>query len=606
MLKVPNEEILRNLVHKLDDEFDLENRLKRYKNQSELTEFASNQGLPNIDDAVRALFVTDFIVTASEAPSDASEAPSGETDEGRYRSVISSFISGLFRCSSSDSLMRIFYFAYKTAISIRRQDLFMAGRGLTRKAALIRLKDSYITPYLTIASEILGKGPCGWELGILSAALQREYPDTEIKQFEKAPEYTNYKILTEYIWRLLLSYSRYYSVETNPDPVIPNIKNSKSILLFDTKDPSLVSVWETTPTNVFRLKLGLPSFAKFLNQPFYGNQLVLIRGNVLETMENFFIVRDPTTTSKPVFIVETPADELNLSRVLTILHYRGLEESGWKPVFTSKEKAVEEPVDMPVMKPEEKIVIIKEEKEKFPQEKEGFFGKIRSMLFGKKVQQSIEDKPVPKVSKPRLSIKVKDDKKRGGLPPFVAQSSFIAHGITVDAVGDLDLFEVFDTVREENYNVIGVFETDFEQTNTKFLTKQTKSLPSTVITFLNGLDQELSKLFTNCFDGHRVLVEELFFIGSDQQKLLICLNGNQDRIVGTIATTDIEKIVDWHSREKEEEALQRRSLHMRTNQLLAARRHTPFNEAVERIYRSNIAFDQAQFVNINQPIFSLR
>ena len=95
-------------------------------------------------------------------------------------------------------------------------------------------------------------------------------------------------------------------------------------------------------------------------------------------------------------------------------------------------------------------------------------------------------------------------------------------------------------------------------------------------------------------------------MGDDKQKLIICLNGNQERVVGTIATTYVEKIVDWQAMEKEEETLQRRSLHMRTQQLLAARRHTPFQEAVERIYGANFNVGKAEFIILNQPIFSLR
>lgn len=601
MLKVPNEELLRSLVQKIEEEYDLENRLNRYKSQSELIEFAFNQGLNEIDDAVRALFAADFIVTASELPS-------GGTDDERYRSVLSSFMRGLSRCSSSDSLMRIFYLAYKTATSIRRQDLFMAGRGLSRKAALIRLKDGYITPYLTVTSEILGKGPCGWELGILSAALKRMYPDNEIQQFD-VPEYTDYKTLTEYIWRLLVSYSQKQAIDTNLNLVIPNIKESKSLLLFDAQKTALVSLWNTKIKNILSLKVELPSLVNFLNQHIDGKQLVLVRGSILDTMEHFFIVRDPFTSAKPLFIIKTPADELNLSRVQTILHMRGLEQDGWKSVFLPKEIPITEPEESSVIEPEEIAVVTKVEKEELPPVKEGFFAKIKRKLFGKKTQPPIEDETVPKKLKIKSPKEVKKDKKPGRLPPFMAQSSFIAQGITVDAVGDLDLFELFDTLREENYYVIGIFETDLEKKKTIFLTKTSNTLPSTVVKFFNGLDQEMSKLYNNCFNGdwtQQVLIEELFSMTEDGQKLIINLDGNQQRVIGTIATTHVEKIVDWQSRKVEEEALLRRSLYMRTKQLQLARRHTPFNEAVERIYGSNFGIQSAELITLDQSIWNLR
>ncbi len=599
MLTVPNEEVLKSLVQKIDDEYDLINRLNRYKSQSELIELASNQGLTQLDDAIRALFVADFIVTASELPS-------GGTDNERYQSIIQSFIQGQSRSSSSDSLMRIFFLAYKTATTIRRQDLFQAGRGLSRKAALIRLKDSYITPYLTVTSEILGKGSCGWELGVLSAALKRMYPDSEIQQFKGMPEYTDYKTLTNFIWRLLMAYSQIQTAETNPNPVIPNIKDSKSLLLFDAQKTGLTSLWNTTPSNIPKLKTDLPSLVKFTSQLINHKHLVLVKGKVLETTEHFFMIRSPFTISKPVLILKTPADELNFTRVLTVLHLRGLEQDGWNTVINTDEPIEsEEPkvVEPKVPKQDEKR---DEKKPEIPLKKEGFFAKIKYRFFGKKTDLDVEKKPIPKQLKPKLSIKMKEEKKEERIPPFMVQSSFIAQGITVDAVSDLNLFEIFDTVREESYNIVGTFETDFKETKTEFVTKQSVIPPSTIVTFLNALEQEITKIYANCFDSNQVLVEELFFMGNDDQKMIICLNGNQERVVGTIATTYVEKIVDWQAREREDEALQRRSLHMRTQQLLAARRHTPFQEAVERIYGANFNVKKAKFIILNQPIFSLR
>ncbi|MFX1538458.1 MAG: hypothetical protein ACFFDI_30060 [Promethearchaeota archaeon] len=602
MMTVPNEEVLRSLVQKIDDEYDLNNRLNRYKSQSELIELATKLGLTQVDDAIRALFVADFIVTVSELPS-------GGTDEERYKSIIQSFIRGRPRCSSSDALMRIFYLAYKTATTIRRQDLFQAGRGLSRKAALIRIKDSYITPYLTLTSEILGKGSCGWELGVLSAAMKRKYPDGEIDQFKDAPEHTDHKTLTSLIWNLLMSYSQIQAADANPNPIIPNMEESKSLLLFDAQKTELASLWNTTPSNILKLKIDLPSFVKFTGQPVNNRNLTLVKGKILETTEHFFIVRSPFTTSKPVLFLKTPADEINFTRVLTILHLRGLEQDGWISIISGKEPIVE-PEKFEAVEPLPEVPV-QEEVEvepKPPMKKEGFFAKLKNRIFGKKAEpEPVEEKkPLPKKIKPRISIKIKEEKKEKRIPPFMVQSLFIAQGITVDAVSALDLFEIFDTVREENYYITGTFETDFKETKTDFVIKPNVISPSTIVTFLNTLEQEIMKVYSNCFDDNKVLVEELFFMGNDGQKMIICLNGNQERVVGTIAATFVEKIVDWQSREKEDEPLQRRSLHMRTQQLLAARRHTPFQEAVERIYGANLNIKMAKFIVLNQPIFSLR
>ena len=600
-MTIPNEEVLRSVIQKINDEYDLNNRLNRYKSQSELIELATNLGLTQIDDAIRALFVADFIVTASELPS-------GGTDEERYHSIIQSFIRGQSRSSSSDALMRIFYLAYKTATTIRRQDLFQAGRGLSRKAALIRIKDSYITPYLTVTSEILEKGSCGWELGVLAAALKRTYPDREITQLEGVPEYTDYKTLTDYIWRLLMAYSHIQVAEVNPNPVIPNMEDSESLLLFDAKKPEFVSLWNTIPPNILKLKIDLPSFVRFTNQLLDNKNLALVKGKILETTENFFIIHSPFTTSKPILFLKTPADEINFTRVLTVLHLRGLEQDGWVSIIKGDEPIVEPEKKIVESLPKAPAVEVRQEemKKETPKKEAGFFARIKKRIFGKKSEPKPEEekKAISKELKPRVSIK--EEKKQARIPPFMAQSSFIAQGITVDAVSDLNLFETFDTAREENYYISGTFETDFVETKTKFMIKSNVITPSTIILFLNALEQEIIKIYSNCFASNQVLVEELFFMEKDKQKMIICLNGNQERVVGTIANTYIEKIIDWQEREKEVEPLQRRSLYMRTQQLLAARRHTPFQEAVERIYGANLNIKKAEFKVINQPIFSLK
>lgn len=606
MEHIPNVDILRNMIHKIDEEYDLENRLKRYENQSELIKMASKQDLQDLNEAVRVLFTSDFIVTASEVPP-------GGTDDDRYRSVISSFLEGRVRCSSFDNLMRIFYLAYKTAILIRRQDLFMAGRGLPRKTALIRLKDSYIIPYLAVASEVLEPGPCGWELGILSAALKRMYPDQEIQYFKGIVPYTDHKTLVPFIWELLESYSQKQTVETNPQATISNVKNSQSILLPDSSHISMLSLWNFDLVEVPKLEAPIKSLVQFLGQSLDGNDLISIKGSTFDTMDHFFIVRDPFIPSKPIFITKTPADDLNMSKVTTILHLRGEERNSWKSVLTptdhpierAKEKSIEKPKAIATVKPSETIVVTDEEKKETLPLKEGFFGKLKRKLFGTKkqpqavpVSEKVERRKILKEEKPR-----KKEKKH--LQLFTANSSFIAHGITVDAVSDLDLFELFDTIREESYYVVGTFETDFKKTSIVFLTKQAKELPSTIVSFFNELDHVMSELFKTCFDEHQILLEELFFMSNDGQKHIISLNGNQDRVVGTIARSFVEKIVDWHAREKEQEPLQRRSLHMRTKQFLAARRHTAFDEAVERIYGSNFV-KAAESITLDQPIFSLR
>ncbi|MFX0181776.1 MAG: hypothetical protein ACFE95_01740 [Candidatus Hodarchaeota archaeon] len=571
MLKVPNEAVMRDLIQKLESEIDLDLRLSSYKSKSpELLDFASKEGIES-NDAARALFVSDYIVTASEVPS-------GGTDEDRRRSVIRSFILGRKRCSSTEALMRIFYFAYKTAIKIRSQDLYMGGRGLSpRETALIRLKDSFLAPYLLIASETLGAGSCGWELGILSAALKRTYPDVEIQQFKEAPYYTDDRTLIEYSWRLFQDYMSVQTVKIDPKLVIPNINESQSILLLDASKPSLMSLWNLD-TKISSLEAGVPPLTKSLNQKLDNMQLVLVRASIDDLGEHLFIVRDPFIDSKPILILKTPADELNLSKIITTLRMRGSEHNGWEKVISRGMVKISEKV--PKIEKQPVIPSVQVDRPR----KVGFFSRIKKALFGKKDEKIEQELPI----QPKPIKKVRGRK----VPPFIANNSYLAHGITVDAVSDLDIYELFDTIRETNYHVLGAFDSDFRNKKTYFSTKP--NLHSKIRPFLQSLYKDISRFNEAAFsDNPKVLIEEVFFMTEDEQRYIISLNGNQERIVGTIATSQPD-ITEWQEREKEKEPLQRRSLHMRTKQFLNARRHTKFNEAVIRIYGPNFNVESAE------------
>ncbi|MHA1332228.1 MAG: hypothetical protein ACTSR2_14260, partial [Candidatus Hodarchaeales archaeon] len=178
MLDIPNLSNIREFVKNIDNEYDIEARVKRYINLPDLIAKVHDHSISRENDAIRALFVADYLAPASEFPP-------GTTDDDRYSSIFNSFKMGLERGSSSDSIMRVFYLAYKTATAIRRQDLFMGGRGLDMESRLIRIRDNFIPAYLEVAGETLNNNAsCVWELGLLAAALTRDFPDKQIQKYK--------------------------------------------------------------------------------------------------------------------------------------------------------------------------------------------------------------------------------------------------------------------------------------------------------------------------------------------------------------------------------------------------------------------------------------
>ncbi|MFX0050885.1 MAG: hypothetical protein ACFE8U_06270, partial [Candidatus Hermodarchaeota archaeon] len=270
---------------------------------------------------------------------------------------------------------------------------------------------------------------------------------------------------------------------------------------------------------------------------------------------------------------------INLSKILTTLRMRGSEHNGWEKVILGGKVKIPEKV--PKIKKQPIIPPVQVERPR----KVGFFSRIKQALFGKKDEISEQELPIQ--LKP-----VKKIKKERKMPPFIAKNFYLAHGITVDAVSDLDIYELFDTIREANYHILGAFDSDFRENQTYFSAKP--NLHSKIRPFLQSLYADISKFNETTFsDKPKVLIEEVFFMTEDLQRYLISLNGNQERIVGTIATSQPD-ITEWQVRGKEKEPLLRRSLHMRTKQFLNARRHTKFSEAVERIYGPNFDIESAE------------
>ncbi|MHA1168550.1 MAG: hypothetical protein ACTSRU_12055, partial [Candidatus Hodarchaeales archaeon] len=177
------------------------------------------------------------------------------------------------------------------------------------------------------------------------------------------------------------------------------------------------------------------------------------------------------------------------------------------------------------------------------------------------------------------------------------QTSFpLSHSITVDAVSDLDLFQQFDTFRESEYITQGIFETDFKSLLTIFYADKTLENPTDLSSILKDLEDRIGAISRYFFrDIDVILPEELFFVSKDGKKLLVCLARSEERIIGVIAETFVKDISDWKwSKAKEEQVVKRRTLHMRTGQLLAARRHMRMEQAIERIFSSYIDLDSME------------
>jgi hypothetical protein len=577
MAETPNINVLRDLMNKLKNEFDLESRLNRYiTNTPDLIDYGKNSGLSSDIDAARALFISDFLVTTSEMPPNTS-------DEDRRKIMIDSLLKGLSeRNNSTEKLMQIIYLAVKTASLIRRTDLFLADRGLNREPSLLMLKDFYIEPYLEICSDYLGGGSCSWELSLLSALLKKGNPTNEFDFFSGAPQYSREVDLSYYIWNMLEAYSETQLLTPNTQITIPNVENTSTVLVGSSKPEYTFSFWnlDTPYASLKDNQNALEFLNKFLSKTDNSRPLVYFRGRVPKLQQQFIIIRNPFSDIKPYIIMRTPADEINLSEALTVLALRSDEVESWKDIYKPPKKK-KKPVAKTTPTTTQGLDQIPAEEV----EKKGFFTKLFGGLFGKGEKtesQKMDKQPKPKKEKKKSKEKIRA-KGNSNLPYF------LSHAITANLVGDLQLFQMFDTYRESQYAVQGTFELDYQAKKTKMYSRKKLEKPEELGELINGIDAVITTIIKHFFSEEiHILPEEILFVSKNDLRTIVCLDSNEERLVGSIASTFVKDVVDWKA--KEENIVQRRTLHMRTGQLLQARRHTPLDEAINRIFENT--FDE--------------
>lgn len=594
----PNYSVILDMANGLEEEYDLESRIARYSSSNpELIEFATENGLTNDIDAGRALFIADFILTSSESPA-------GKTDEERRSSIIKCFINGLEnRTTKSESLLRIFYLAQKIATAIRRNDHFLAGRGLDRDTSLLIIKDIYIAPYLVVSQSILGENKIiGWEFSILASALKQSMPDEELKKYKSMKTG-----ILQKVWGLLNEFRLINQVNFNPTSSIANIEKSSVILITKFTGLPNISLWNTNKFASKEEKKLVTQLLTFMNKTDRDQSIVYFRGKIFGTDENIILVRHPYMKGKPLVIFKTLADELNVSMIMSILKLRSQEENEWSKVENLKRSLIEDTI-----KEVTEEVIVEEERERTVEvisdtttvsESKGFMGKIKGLFRSKKDPKA--KKPKTRKEKYKVEKKVKKKVKKTQKKEIILADQipdFVSKAVSVFGIGELNLFEIWDTVRESDYIIVGTLESDFENNKTMLYAKERLGDPLKLSNTLDGLDKSLESVINYFFTGeNQILPAEVMFMTEDDTRFLISFEGNEDRIVGTIATTYQKDTVQT----EEIDFVKRRTLVMRTGQLLSSRVHTPFDTSVERIYGPDMV-KKSEYVELDKALLSLR
>ncbi|MCE7733757.1 MAG: hypothetical protein GPJ54_02690, partial [Candidatus Heimdallarchaeota archaeon] len=325
-MDTPNFEKVYSFLSDFENEYDL-GRLTRYKTLTpELIELAERAGLAQEEDAARALFISDFIVTSSEVPTEVN-------DEERRISIIKFFIDGFQRNQDSDKLMRAFYLSQKVAQAIKRNDYFLAGRGLDRASSQIIFKDILIAPYLEVAKHLLGEGEPSWELALLASAVKSSLPHLEMSAYAGAKSADN---LLPHTWKILGEFEKTHKVDKNDLMSIPNIDKSQIILLTKFSNLPHIGLTNIKKQVDVQEKVLVNDLLNFMEESDKDKSILYVSGSVMNSDENVLLVRNGKVEGKPLVIIKTPADEVNVTEMLTLLEQRSLEGNAWNELYNKQ------------------------------------------------------------------------------------------------------------------------------------------------------------------------------------------------------------------------------------------------------------------------------
>ena len=120
---------------------------------------------------------------------------------------------------------------------------------------------------------------------------------------------------------------------------------------------------------------------------------------------------------------------------------------------------------------------------------------------------------------------------------------------------------------------------------------------------LEEIQEQVTLLSTHFFGVEELDPEEAFFIikpkdtEKEEERIVVGIATNEERSVNVIAETFKKDIIDWQARrDKEDLVITRRTLHMRTDQLLKSRRNIRhLDEAVERIFKEEIKLESMEW-----------
>ncbi|MHA2271212.1 MAG: hypothetical protein ACXACI_05070 [Candidatus Hodarchaeales archaeon] len=563
---------------------DLKKAIEEFRNQHE----CSSQL------ALTTLYLADFVVTSSNV------RDLSISDEKRRTAILQFCQAGMEQELDAEALIVLHMLGQELGVAVRRNFVYQLDRGLPANIALVRIADIFVVPFLKFAKTINDELELAWLIALTEGAVSEVLPSEAYEQLKEKghlKEFATFK-LADVALSILEHFVATRTEEPNPHAKVPSLAESAgAILIRDTKSNKELFGYSEPMKDKKLMKLhkefsevcARSKFKEKVIAPVYYRATSL-SSSAQQLTRQVFLVRSSiaNNTYEAWFFLNTTVDDFNLELIRKKLDERCLDAegilrrpSGIKKKIKKKKKKKEKPA-------------IAKTPDKKKEDKPSLGKRIRSFFKRKKPPSEPEEPVIVKKeaiepAKPEITEEIVKEQRievdEGEWNRKEVLNNWAA-ALVVDAVAGIDLEEVYDTLREQNWIITGL--ADFPEI---------PSPAGTLLTldgyraFLKGILYDLSSHFTELRDvaaqllpqiaeegQMRFIPQEVFLEHNIEDKLydLLTFAATDENLTILIAQHSILTNVAYIKPNKA--ISKRRTLQMRTRQLATARTSFPIED----------------------------
>ncbi|MFW9914404.1 MAG: hypothetical protein ACFFGZ_02240 [Candidatus Thorarchaeota archaeon] len=554
--------------------------------------------------ALTTLYLADFVVTSSNI------RDLSITDEKRRKAILQFCQAGMEQELDAEALIVLHMLSQELGVAVRRNFVYQLDRGLPANVALVRIADVFVVPFLRFAKTINDDLELPWLIALAEGAVSEVLSSEvygQLKEKSHLKEFATFK-LADAALSILEYFAATRTEQPNPHAKVPSLSESAGAILIRNTKSNEELFGYSHPMEDKKLTILHKEFSEVCARSKFKEKViepVYYRATSLSSAaqqltRQVFLVRSSIAdnTYEAWFFLNTTVDDINLELIRKKLDAKCLDAEGIlrRPLGAKK-----------------KIKKKKKKKEKPPIAKEPEKKKEEKPSLGKRILSFFRRKKPPSEPKEPLSVqKAEIEPAKPETAEEIAEEEHIdadegewtrkevlsnwAAALVVDAVSGIDLEEVYDTLREQNWIITGL--ADFPEIPQPAGTLLTLDEYSA---FLKGILFDLSSHFTELRDVAAQLLPQIAQEG--QMRFIpqeVFLEHNiDDKIYDlfTFAATDenLTVLMAQHSIltnvayiKPNKAVSKRRTLQMRTRQLATARTSFPIEDRMVSVLESLI------------------